>query len=332
MTASRFASPRKANFFLVGAPKAGTTSLDRFLRQHPDVFLSPIKEPCHFCPDVVAQLAPRIRAQPDVTSYLASPPAQRPLMHMCVVASPEQYAHLYDGADRQSVVGECSTFYLSSSSAAGAIHAYNPDARIVVMARDPMSRIRSHYAMDCSLGLAERALPLLVEDELALGAQADWGNSSYYVGATRYARQVSEYLRYFPADQLFISSFEQLVADPDRELRRLFAFLGIAPPADPMALPCANKSRAVRFPRLHRALRESGLKPLVARLVRRGLDAPLGRTMKSMYYREKAPLVPEADLARLAVLLQDAGLDEPLPRVGETPAEGRPMDLCRSAQ
>src|SRR6478672_5580804 len=90
-------SPR-ANFFLVGAPKAGTTSLDRLLRSHPDVFLSPIKEPCHFCPDVTAQLRHQLNARAgfDLPGYLASP--DKAVIHFQPVASPEHYARLFDGA------------------------------------------------------------------------------------------------------------------------------------------------------------------------------------------------------------------------------------------
>ena len=50
-------APRKPNVFLVGAPKAGTTSLARVLAAHPDFYMSPIKEPCHFCTDVRQQMA-----------------------------------------------------------------------------------------------------------------------------------------------------------------------------------------------------------------------------------------------------------------------------------
>ena len=81
----------KANFFLVGAPKAGTTSVDRLLRDHPDVFLSPIKEPCHFCPDVNAQLASQQDpSRLDLDAYLDAP--QRPIVHLYPVSSPERYA------------------------------------------------------------------------------------------------------------------------------------------------------------------------------------------------------------------------------------------------
>jgi hypothetical protein len=101
MTPQSGRSP-KATFFLVGAPKAGTTSVDRVLRRHEDVFLSPIKEPCHFCSDINAQIAQSLNRKDriDLRSYLASP--TREIVHLAHVASADDYARLYEGAEGRS--------------------------------------------------------------------------------------------------------------------------------------------------------------------------------------------------------------------------------------
>lgn len=300
---------RKANFFLVGAPKAGTTSVDRLLRNHPDVFLSPIKEPCHFCPDISAQLAPTWagRKRVDLESYLASP--DREVIHLHPVERSDDYARLFAGAEGRRIVGECSTFYLSSGVAAANIRAYNPEARIVVLVRKPIDRIRSHYAMDRSLGLATRPLLSLVEEELALGDQAHWGNCRFYVGASRYQPQIEAFHRHFPRERVCVLSFESLVADPDKTLRRLFDFLGLDAPAGQLALPRENASRAARFPWLHSGLRQSGIKPIIAGLLKSTSSSRIGHMAKSVYYREKAKVVSDEDLAKLATLLQAQGLE-----------------------
>jgi hypothetical protein len=304
----------KANFFLVGAPKAGTTSVDRVLRGHPDVFLSPIKEPCHFCPDVNTQIAALLKRKDrvDLSTYLAS--STREFVHLCHVPSAADYARLFEGAGGRAVIGECSSYYLSSSSAPGAIHAYNPDAKILVLLRNPLDRIRSHYAMDLSLGLASQPLPSLVEEELALGDDANWGNCRYYVGASRYARQLEAYYRYFPPEQVCVLSFEQLVGDTDAALRRLFSFLQIAVPDGPLVLPRANRSRATRFPLLHNGLRVSGLKPVLSHLLKRRLRGRIEQAAKSIYYRERAQVVSDKDLRTVGMLLREEGLDTPVAR------------------
>lgn len=297
------------NLFLVGAPKAGTTSLDALLRTHPDVYLPDIKEPCHFCPDVAEQLAPAFRAKQriDLAAYLDDP--KRKPLGLAWVTSRQDYERLFAPATGQRVVGDCSTFYLSSAVAPAAIHAYNPDARIVAVLRRPLDRIRSHYEMDRAHGVVSRALPVLIEEELALGEGAHWGNSAYYVGASRYQAQLQAFHRRFQADRICVMSFEALLARPEVELRRLYAFLGIDVPPGGLALPKANGKRAARFSRLNRALHVSGFKPAVSGALKRILPASLEQAAKSAYYRRGAGSVSAQDLERARRLLVDAGLD-----------------------
>lgn len=299
----------KVNFFLVGAPKAGTTSVDRLLRDHSDVFLSPIKEPCHFCPDIAEQMAPGFRKKErlDITSYLDS--SDRETIGHSWVSSFDDYVRLFEGAAGQKVIGECSTFYLSSKVAPGRIHAYNPDAKIMVLLRNPVDRIRSHYEMDRVHGVTDRPLLSLVEQELALGENASWGNSRFYVGASRYSRQLHEYRRYFASQNICVLSFEQLVGEPERALRALFAFLDIRVPPGPLALPFANRARAARFSRFNSALYGSGIKLFVSTLLKKGLPEQLEKAAKSAYYREGVRVVSDDELDRLDTLLREEGLD-----------------------
>ncbi|WP_159015888.1 sulfotransferase family protein [Cognatiluteimonas profundi] len=304
---ARIAAP-KPNLFLVGAPKAGTTSIDQLLREHPDVFLSPIKEPCHFCTDVADQLSQSVQRKRkfDVAAYLDA--SERKLEGLAWVDSPGHYARLFDAADAQPVIGECSTFYLSSKVAARAIHDYNPDARIVALLRDPLQRIRSHYEMDRVHGLTARSLTSLIEEELALGDDAHWGNCFYYLGASRYAPQLARFRQYFPHDKVLVLSFESLLADTEATLRQLYAFLGIDALPELLALPSANRGRAARFPGFNRALHASGLKPLVSGLLKSGLSSRLEQRMKSAYYRRGVHVVSDEEMQRIGRLLRDEGL------------------------
>lgn len=301
------ATPR-ANCFVIGAPKAGTTSIERLLRRHPDVFLSPIKEPSHFCPDVAAQLAPSFRKkrQIDVAAYLDSP---RHVTGLAWVHSQEHYARLFENAAGHRVIGECSTFYMSSAQAPGLVHRYNPDARIVAALRRPLDRIRSHYEMDRCHGTVSRPLVELVEQELALGRRANWGNCAFYVGASRYREQLRAWREHFPAQSICILSFERMLADPQAELGRLFDFLDIPVPAS-LALPSANRGRAARFSGLNGALHATGLKPQIADLFKRLLPGDLERRLKAFYYRPGARVVSDQELQRLDYLLREEGLEE----------------------
>ena len=230
-------------------------------------------------------------------------------MHLHEVASPDDYMRLFDGALGRKVVGECSTYYLSSTLAADSIHSYNPDAKILVLVRNPLERIRSHYVMDCSLGFASRPLVELVEEELALGEDAHWGNCRYYVGASRYVRQLERFRCKFPNQSICVLSFEKLIAEPDLELRRMFRFLDITAPIGPLTLPLENKSRPLRFPKLHESLRRSGLKPMIAGMLNTNVSKKFGQAAKSVYYREKGQLVSRKDLDKVSALLVQEGLD-----------------------
>jgi hypothetical protein len=298
----------KPNFFLVGAPKAGTTSIDQLLRGHPDVYLSPIKEPCHFCTDIAEQMSPSFQRKRrfDVAAYLDAP--DRKLEGLAWVDSPEHYARLFETADGQPVIGECSTFYLSSKVAAKAIHDYNPDARILAFLRDPLQRIRSHYEMDRVHGLTTRTLTSLIEEELALGDKAHWGNCFYYLGASRYAEQVDRFHAHFPREQVLVLSFESLLADTEAILRQLYAFLGIPALPELLSLPSANKGRAARFPAFNRALHATGLKPLVSGLLKSGLSSGLEQRMKSAYYRRGVHVVSDEEMEHVGRLVREEGL------------------------
>ncbi|MFN2383981.1 MAG: sulfotransferase domain-containing protein [Gemmatimonadota bacterium] len=108
------------NFFLVGAPKCGTTALSRYLREHPAVFLSRPKEPHFFASDFPGYVVVPSRAAYDDLFALASPAHQ--------------------------AIGEASVWYLFSEAAIPAIRRYNPDARLIVMLRNPLDMIPSLHS------------------------------------------------------------------------------------------------------------------------------------------------------------------------------------------
>src|SRR5688572_26342484 len=118
------------NFFIVGAPRCGTTALYQYLRQHDRIFMPTVKE-CHFMADDFADF----RRAHDLDEYLG----------------------LFEGATpRHVAVGEASVFYLMSDIAIPNIEAFNPNARHVVMLRNPVELVQS---------LHEQLLGTLHEDE-----------------------------------------------------------------------------------------------------------------------------------------------------------------------
>ena len=131
------------NFFLVGAPQAGTTSFYFYLDRHPSVFVSPIKEPCFFAPEV-ADITPRARElydgdAPQLRRYLDGP-MERKRDHGLVLDW-NDYLTLFKNVRDETAIGEASVAYLASLIAAPAIRARIPEARIMIILRNPVDRL-----------------------------------------------------------------------------------------------------------------------------------------------------------------------------------------------
>src|SRR6476660_530724 len=113
---------RLPDFFVVGHPKSGTTALYEMLRRHPQIYMGELKEPWFFASD----LRPRFQAH-------GSGVAPQTL---------EEYAVLYEGARPEQRIGEGTSSYLLSRTAAAAIAEVQPDARIIAILREPASFLR----------------------------------------------------------------------------------------------------------------------------------------------------------------------------------------------
>ena len=195
------------NLFIVGAPKCGTTSMSSWLSTHPRVYMSPVKEPQHFCFDF---------------SY----PEYR---------DPERYRALFDEAtSSHSVVGEASATYLLSRIAIPAIEKSIPDAKYIVMLRNPMEMapslheqmvfdcIENETAFDCAWNLIPqrrlgKRIPAACREPTFLD----------YETACRLGEQLDRLLTFVPRDRVFPVVLDDLKKDPRDVWINLLAFLEI---------------------------------------------------------------------------------------------------------
>jgi hypothetical protein len=202
------------NTFVVGAAKSGTTSLYDYLRQHPDIFMSPVKEPCFF-------------------AYAENPPAmvgpgdEEANRESGVVYTLEEYRALFSGATTESIVGEASPVYLYDEEAPRLLHAQCPDATLVAILRNPIERAYSHY-----LHLRQAGREPLEDFEAALDAENDrkeagWDWSWHYRRMGLYGEQLARYLKYFDREQLHVYRFEELTGDPVQFARTVYRALGV---------------------------------------------------------------------------------------------------------
>ncbi|MGH7916925.1 MAG: sulfotransferase family protein [Candidatus Binataceae bacterium] len=193
------------NFFIVGAAKAGTTSLYAYLRQHPRIFLPKVKEPQYFA---------TVRPAPEYAHLVDA------------VTDRERYLRLFRKADHYAAVGEASPSYLWDPEAAARIKQSVPEARIIISLRDPIERAYSHYLMDYREGAQD--LPFyealcrdLARDEKGIGI------SYLYVELGQYAAQVSRYLEAFGPERVQILMFEDLRRETRKTVAQVARFLGL---------------------------------------------------------------------------------------------------------
>ena len=170
--------------------KSGTSSLHQYMRMHPDIHMSWVKETNHF-------MRPK-------------PPPGGTLRYKLLLTGPGQ------------VVGETSPNYTKSLIFPGVVermHAVVPDARLIYILRDPVARALSHYHHNRLHGREQRTL-----DE-AFATDED----NNYVNTSRYYVQLEEFLRFYPADRFLILDFAELGHCPQDVMRRVFRFVGVEP-------------------------------------------------------------------------------------------------------
>lgn len=212
-------------FFLVGAPKAGTTSLSRYLAQHPEVAVATEKEPCFFAPEVPVSASTDAHRR-DWTSYLS----------------------LFAHATAARAIGEGSVAYLGSAHAPAAIAARIPNAKILMMLRDPANRLFAHYAAARASDATRLAFLDWVSEQRAAenGRTPTWGP----IWAGRYATHLARYQQHFAPQQIHVSFFEDFIDTPDVVLASIFAFLGVDPTVTIDRRERHNVTTVARWPAL----------------------------------------------------------------------------------
>ena len=258
------------NFFIVGAPKAGTTSLYHYLRQHPDIYMSPMKEPQFFISEFRPERLNRawrrgIEANARrFAAYLDNPTAgERP---PGIVTSWEQYLKLFRGVGRQRAIGEASIGCLWSRTAAQDIATRIPGARIIMILRHPTDRAFSQY-----LHAATRDQATIPFSEL-IRRPSEGGEISALTPLLEfgaYFRQVERFLSRFPPPQVGIYLYDDYVRDADGMIRAMLRLLDVQ---SDVALDLSQRHFEPRVPRF--ATIERWLRParrFLATIVPRGV-------------------------------------------------------------
>jgi Sulfotransferase domain len=210
------------NFFIIGAAKCGTTSFAEYLEQHPQVYMSPVKEPHYFASDIESGV---IREDVEPDEYFSVRPLGK--RHALCVRRQEHYEQLFVAAADSKAIGEASPSYLYSTHAPRRIHEEIADPRFLVFLRNPIERAYSHFQMDLIFEVAESDDFLQAVEMDARAPRKGWGVSHLYVELGLYSDQLKRYLEYFPADHLKVCIHDDYRQDVRATLLDILSFLGV---------------------------------------------------------------------------------------------------------
>ena len=234
-------------FILLGAPRSGTTSVYHYLRQHPAIVMSFIKETQFF-----TYLASRTLADPVVTNV---PWPARSL---------NEYQALFEAREGVKAVGEATPMYMYVPGVPGQIKALVPDVRLFCILRNPVERAYSGYLKNIREGVEDRTFEQAIRDELS-GKSTIVQSQNYYVRTGLYYGHLLRFLEHFDRGRFCIYFYDDLLRSPREFMHTMFTDLGI----DPDFLP----DTSIRFnrggiPPIKKDPRMNAWKPLILRVRR----------------------------------------------------------------
>jgi hypothetical protein len=249
------------DLLVIGAFKAGTTSLHHYLGQHPRIFMTRVKEPNFF--------AYERNGVGKGTDF--------PIRHI------DDYERLFDEAESGQLVGEASPGYLHSPIAPARIHSYIPGAKLIASLRNPVDRAYSHYLMNYRTGRTR------------LTAEAAFDAREFWVGASCYADALATYRRLF-GNQLKVILYEDLISNAGETVNGLFEWLELSPMHDIDTSQRHNPGGLPRFRLVHHGFEFVRNRALIKRLVPPGVRVRLARFRNANL--QAAPSLPEPEAAR----------------------------------
>ncbi len=256
------------NFLIIGAPKCGTTALYYYLKQHPQIYMSSVKEPRFFM---------HVESPPEFCG-----PGSELYLRSSVVRL-EDYQALFQGVCQETAIGEASVPYLSSYHpriTAETIRRHIPAVRLIAILRQPAERAYSSFTYNRQRNIepATSLIQALAEEQARI--DAGWIPWFRYGLNGFYHANISPYFECFPREQIRVYLYDDLRANPAEMLRDIFGFLGV----DDTFMPDITRRHNVTFmPRstaMHKLLRQpnivkSLIKPLLPQTLRQTIISGL---------------------------------------------------------
>ena len=259
------------NFFIVGAAKSGTTSLYEFLRRHPQVFMPDIKEPVYFGSDLDFDL--RLCARKTIHNR-------------------DEYFRLFESATDFPRLGEATVWYLYSQVAAQEIYDFDPEAKIVIMLRDPievMQALHSEFLWDCNEDLADFGEAIAAQsdrrDGRRLAKSTHFAEGLLYEDVVAFSAQVKRYFDVFGKDRVCVIVFDDLKSDSDAVYGRVMDYLGIDRARQP-SMGHFNSRKPLKLRKFNQFF---AARPGLRRMV---MQLPYSQTMKRFVIEQVTKVFP----------------------------------------
>ena len=253
------------NFLIIGTQKAGTTALYYYLKEHPQIYMSPTKEPGFF--DFEGE--PVDFCGPgDEYSYRFA------------INDLSAYQNLFRDVNNEIAIGEATTWYLQSLKASERIKHYIPKAKLIVILRNPADRAYSaflHAIRNNREPISDFAQALLEEDKRI---KNNWGYLWRYKNMGFYATQLKRYFELFDRNQIKVYLFEDYKSNPTEILKDIFHFLNVDETFTPEIITPKNISGIPKSKALYTFLRKNNsikkfFKPFIPYKVRKQMISQL---------------------------------------------------------
>ena len=195
------------NFLIIGAMKAGTTSLFNYLKQHPQIYMSPVKEPRFFA------------IEGEDLHFGEEDPRSR--VWAGSVTTIDDYKALFDGVTAEKAIGEASPLYLCSSKASERIQYYLPNVRLIAILRHPVDRAFSHFLHRVNHGFE----PIM---DFSRALEVDETCHRFlYIEQGMYSTLLSRYYQNFSRQQIRTYLYDDLQEDTLGLLLDIFRFVEV---------------------------------------------------------------------------------------------------------
>lgn len=200
------------NFLIIGTAKAATTSLYEYLNQHPEIYMSPVKEPRFFA------------FENEDLDYCGPGDETR---NTTTITRLEDYQALFDGVANEKAIGEASPPYIYIPKAAERIRHHIPDAKLIAILRNPADRAFSNFMHHRGLGYEPCAdfADAVAEEEARIAK--NWSFVWHYVRRGYYYDQLKRYFDQFPRENIKIIIFEEFLRNKEGSLKEIFGFLNV---------------------------------------------------------------------------------------------------------